>query len=208
MRFAYADPPYPGRAHLYPEQTEVDHAELIDRLIANYPDGWALSTDSRGLWEVLPILRPHRDQLRARLAIWHTPDAAPFGSGHPRGRDSRIAWAFEVVLFAGGRGRPGPNLTDLATIPRPERGRGFVGQKPAAFGVWICRLLGVERGDQVDDLFPGSGAFGRAVESYQMQWPLPNPPRHPQARRSGKLKGSRGWRSPQDELVLEGETSA
>ena len=37
MHFAYADPPYPGKANLYPEKTEIDHASLIDRLTANYP---------------------------------------------------------------------------------------------------------------------------------------------------------------------------
>jgi hypothetical protein len=32
MRLAYADPPYPGKAHLYPENSEVDHTvmPLID----------------------------------------------------------------------------------------------------------------------------------------------------------------------------------
>lgn len=47
--FAYADPPYPGKAHLYPECTEVDHVALIAGLVEGYPDGWALSTDSRSL---------------------------------------------------------------------------------------------------------------------------------------------------------------
>ena len=28
LRFAYADPPYPGKADIYPEREEVDHAEL------------------------------------------------------------------------------------------------------------------------------------------------------------------------------------
>lgn len=42
MRFAYADPPYPGKAKYYPEKTEVDHASLIGRLATEYPDGWAL----------------------------------------------------------------------------------------------------------------------------------------------------------------------
>jgi hypothetical protein len=49
MRFAYADPPYPGQAwRVYGRHEdyagEVDHAELIARLERDYPDGWALST--------------------------------------------------------------------------------------------------------------------------------------------------------------------
>lgn len=39
--FAYADPPYPGMANLYPERTEVDHPALIADLVARF-DGWAL----------------------------------------------------------------------------------------------------------------------------------------------------------------------
>lgn len=46
MRFAYADPPYIGCAHLYPEKREIDHDELIARLLSDYPDGWALSASS------------------------------------------------------------------------------------------------------------------------------------------------------------------
>jgi hypothetical protein len=38
VRLAYADPPYPGRAHLYADHPdyagEVDHRELISRLAA------------------------------------------------------------------------------------------------------------------------------------------------------------------------------
>jgi len=46
VRVAYADPPYPGCAHLYKDHPdyagEVDHAELIDRMEREFPDGWAL----------------------------------------------------------------------------------------------------------------------------------------------------------------------
>ncbi len=41
MRFAYADPPYPGNAGIYPEREGVDYRELIARLRAEFPDGWA-----------------------------------------------------------------------------------------------------------------------------------------------------------------------
>lgn len=49
VKFAYADPPYPGhtKRKLYandPQCAEVDHAELVARLVRDFPDGWALST--------------------------------------------------------------------------------------------------------------------------------------------------------------------
>jgi hypothetical protein len=34
--------------------------------------------------------------------------------------------------------------------------------KPAAVCRWIFGLLGAQAGDSLDDLFPGSGAVGRA----------------------------------------------
>lgn len=205
-KFAYADPPYPGRSHLYksvdrPGAVEVDHAELIDRLVADYPDGWALSTDERGLWVVIPLLIERRRKIKARIVIWHQPDASPMGIGHPQGRDSRIGLAWEAVVIAGGRGRGAGvgDVMDHASIIRTNRNAGFVGEKPAAFAVWVCRLLGVVAGDQVDDLYPGSGAFGRAVEAFLMQPPLLNPPRQTM-RKSGKIRSSRGWRTAQDTL--------
>src|SRR5262245_15281863 len=49
LRFAYADPPYPKLARKYyrdhPDYGgEVDHHALINRLVEEFPDGWALST--------------------------------------------------------------------------------------------------------------------------------------------------------------------
>lgn len=53
MKFAYADPPYVGQAKKHysadPRCAEVDHAELIARLCADFPDGWALSLSSPSL---------------------------------------------------------------------------------------------------------------------------------------------------------------
>ena len=58
MRFAYADPPYPGRAHYYPEQTEVDYRAMVERLVAEFEDGWALSTSAEALQDVLAVCPP------------------------------------------------------------------------------------------------------------------------------------------------------
>lgn len=63
MRLAYADPPYPGRAHLYeghPDYAgEVDHEALIEHLNGwKRYDGWALSTSAAALRELLPLCPP------------------------------------------------------------------------------------------------------------------------------------------------------
>jgi hypothetical protein len=63
LRLAYADPPYPGRAHLYEDHPdfagEVDHVALIEQL-GGY-DGWALSTSAEALHWILPLCPPeHR----------------------------------------------------------------------------------------------------------------------------------------------------
>lgn len=49
----------------------------------------------------------------------------------------------------------------MTTLP----GR-VIGAKPAAFARWIFQLLGAAPGDTFDDLFPGSGAIGRAWHAY------------------------------------------
>jgi hypothetical protein len=41
-----------------------------------------------------------------------------------------------------------------------------IGAKPAAVCRWIFDLLGAAPGDSLDDLFPGSGAVGRAWAAF------------------------------------------
>jgi hypothetical protein len=62
MRFAFADPPYPGKAGYYPERQEVDHGELIARLSST------TCTPGRA-----PCPRRGGD---TRVPWWHT-DASP-----------------------------------------------------------------------------------------------------------------------------------
>ncbi len=162
LRLAYADPPYPGHAGLYrghPDYAgEVDHAALIERL-ATY-DGWALSTSAEALPAVLALCPPG-----VRVAAWHRGE-----------RPAPARWplhAWEPVLYFGGRQLPrqpgGPRRTDsivcgvaaLTTLP----GR-VPGTKPAKVCRWIFGLLGAAPGDTLDDLFPGSGAVGRAWAAF------------------------------------------
>jgi site-specific DNA-adenine methylase len=63
IRFAYADPPYIGQSkRLYGDHPdyagEVDHAELIDRLMAEFPDGWALSLSMKSLPQIMRLCPP------------------------------------------------------------------------------------------------------------------------------------------------------
>ncbi|MGH8572084.1 MAG: hypothetical protein ACREX8_05855 [Gammaproteobacteria bacterium] len=63
LTFAYADPPYPGTAKKYygaeaDYAGEVDHAALIASLTAADYAGWALSTSSKALRDILPLCPP------------------------------------------------------------------------------------------------------------------------------------------------------
>ena len=176
MRFAYADPPYPGQSkRLYGDHPdyagEVDHAELISRLVTDYPDGWALSTSATELRSIL-ILCPADVQ----VAIWHVTNAE-----HPGGRKCHWWRVWEPVIVHGGR-TDAPLIRNLTTAGRPRAG--FTGAKPATFSRWVFGLLGALPGDELDDLFPGSGAVGRAWEEYRSQPWLPElEPRRKEDRR-------------------------
>jgi hypothetical protein len=163
IRLAYADPPYPGlsaryyRAH--PDYAgEVDHRALLSRLQAF--DGWALSTSSSALVDVLVICRELG--LRPRVASW------------TRGpRPGRSAWprrAWEPVVFAGGRRLPSSDVVDDALVwtsrPRLSDPKRVVGAKPSRFAFWLFGLLGALPGDELVDLFPGSGGITRAWNVY------------------------------------------
>jgi hypothetical protein len=45
--------------------------------------------------------------------------------------------------------------------------RNFPGAKPECFCWWIFDLLGLQADDEFHDLFPGSGAVGRAWAIYR-----------------------------------------
>lgn len=44
------------------------------------------------------------------------------------------------------------------------RKKGLPGAKPDAFNDWILLLLNYEKGDQLDDLFPGTNGMASAIE--------------------------------------------
>jgi len=157
-RFCYADPPYPGRSGYYPERQEVDHAELIARLEAGWPDGWALSTSAAALRDVLALCPPG-----VRVCAWRR------RTRPARSRRTLSAW--EPLLVVGGRPLSVEAPQELLDV-LDYRGRydafpgALTGMKPPEFGVWLFRQLGARPGDKLADLFPGSGAITRAWDLY------------------------------------------
>jgi hypothetical protein len=161
LRFAYADPPYPGKASYYPENSEVDHGWLIAGLCAGWPDGWALSTSAAALPDVLAICV----ELRAtvRVAVWV--------KGPRRVRSRRALNAYEPVVLSGGRHLPTERTQELVDV-LDYRGRyrafpgALIGAKPPQFSSWLFAMLGAQPGDELADLFPGSGAVSLAWQRY------------------------------------------
>ncbi len=152
--FAYADPPFPGLAAKYyrSEPTyggEVDHRALIASLTSAGYAGWALSTSSKALRDVLPLCPP-----RARVCAWVKPIVVPRATN---GLHSR----WEALIVVGGRSRL-PAVRDWL-MAKPARGWGTLpGRKPVAFCAWLFDCLGMVPGDRLVDLFPGTGAVTRA----------------------------------------------
>lgn len=176
MRFAYADPPYLGRCSYYghnhpsgPRPFDgrcwndlATHQLLIAWLDVEYPDGWALSASAPSLRDLLPCT-----PAESRIAPWVKTFCA-FKRG------IRPAYAWEPVIF---RSRANPPHRPHAP---PERGgkqttpkdfyagritlkRGLTGSKSRDFCAWVLSLLNVQRGDVVDDLFPGVGGMAEAL---------------------------------------------
>jgi hypothetical protein len=152
MRFGYADPPYPGLAKRYYGQPEVDHVALVAALASGVYDGWALSTSSRSLGDVLSLI-PGQWRKQIRVLAW----VKPIG-GSDRCLGLHSCWE-PVIIVPGRRRRPGQRDWLRAF---PARGGGdLMGRKPLAFCTWLFACLGMQPGDELDDLFPGTGIVGR-----------------------------------------------
>jgi hypothetical protein len=164
VKAAYADPPYLGcgkshYGHLHAEAADYDdpetHRKLIARLCDEF-DAWALSLHSPSLKVILPMCPDD-----CRVSPW----VKPFASFKP-GVNPAFAW--EPVIWRGGRkrGLDEPTLRDYCSAPITLR-RGFPGAKPDEFCWWLFDLLGLTPDDEFHDLFPGSGAVGRAWEAWK-----------------------------------------
>jgi hypothetical protein len=161
---AYADPPYPGQSDRYKNGRDVNLPLLIAYL--NEFDGWALSTSAaalRDVWNLAP---------QARCAAWLKTWAS---NGW-----SRVRWSWEPVLFMTDRKglKPGersdvwdglvcaPNCAVGSWEEIPGKGGG---SKPYEFVRWVLALLDYEEGDELVDIFPGSGGVLRHAAVQQSE---------------------------------------
>ena len=156
MKFAYADPPYPGQGHRYPEG-EIDHGPLIALMCLDF-DGWALSTGAKNLQYVLSLCPPD-----VRVLAW-VKTWASFKPG------VGLAYAWEPVILWHPRKRPFGAVTVRDWIAEPIATQtGLVGAKPARLALWLFEAAGLEPDDEFVDLFPGTGTFTRAWERWSRQ---------------------------------------
>ena len=160
MRFAYADPPYVGQSRKHYGGSEVNHRLLITHLVDEFPDGWALSCSTPSLRELLPLCP--RD---VRIGAWVKPFAIFKPNVNP-------GYAWEPVIFCGGRKhqRDEPTVRDWVSVNITLR-RGLSGVKPDGFSRWVFDLLNVIEGDELIDVFPGSGAVSNAFRRLSERLP-------------------------------------
>lgn len=143
MRVAYADPPYIGCAHFYEEKQEVDHAQLIERMNDEFPDGWALSLHSPSLKIILPMCPDD-----VRVMAW----VKPWCSFKP---SMRVAYAWEPLIVRGGRKKESKTEeTERDWVSANiTMQRGMVGAKPEQFCFWLFRVFGLSPDDEFVDLY-------------------------------------------------------
>lgn len=172
MKLGYADPPYPGCAHLYKDHPdfagEVDHAALIERLQSEF-DGWLLHTSATP--EALALIAPLVAGTGARWMSWVKPFAA-FKRNVP------VAYAWEPVIVKPAR-KPVVSkrlvMRDWVDCPITMK-RGLTGAKPEKVCHWAFEMLAAWPTDELVDLFPGTGAVTEAWKSWQGKFALPLAP--------------------------------
>jgi hypothetical protein len=171
MKFAYADPPYLGCGRLYAKHhaealiwdDPKTHQALVERLVVEFLDGWALSLSSPSLRTILPMCPPD-----VRIGFWGK-SFVTYKKG------VRPCYASEPLIYWRGRNPPRfkhapPEKGGKATTPKDfivcpiTLKKGLTGAKPEKFCEWVLELLNVQPGDEVHDLFPGTGIMGRVAE--------------------------------------------
>lgn len=180
IRVAYADSPYLGCCRLYGHEhgggsdmpwdgacwdDPRTHEALIAWLTAEFPDGWALSATSVSLRTILPMCPPD-----VRVASW----VKPF---HVYKKGVRPAYSWEPIIYRRGRQEAlAPPKGGKAITPKdhliteaPDAvacnitlKKGLTGAKPEKVCHWLFDLLGLRPGDELVDLFPGTGVVSEA----------------------------------------------
>lgn len=165
MRLAYADPPYYKCAVKFygdhPEAAVYDtiegHQDLVRRLVDEFPDGWALSMGSVDLLRLLPHLTPLMPE-GTRVGAW----MKPFASFKP-GVNPAYTWEPVVFRTTRKRDRSEPTVKDHCAVNITLK-KGLTGAKPLDFNLWVLDQLGYQPGDELVDLFPGTGGMAAALE--------------------------------------------
>lgn len=173
MRFAFADPPYYQCAVKFygdhPDAAVYDtidgHRALVKRLRDEFPDGWALCMGSVDIIELVPHLADLLPK-GTRTGAW----CKSFASFKP---NVNPAFTWEPVLFLPGRRGDRTRLTVKDHLVEPiALQKGLTGAKPPAFNRWVLDLLGWLPGDELVDLFPGTGGMGLVVMDAEQQTDL------------------------------------
>lgn len=163
MKCAYADPPYLGCGKMYVAyHTDAlawddpeTHRALIERLCAEYSDGWAMSLSSPSLKTIIPMCPDD-----CRVSAW----VKPFAVFRP---NVGVAYAWEPVIWRGGRRRTREQNTVRDWVSENiTLKRGLTGAKPRGFARWIFEILNLQQGDEFEDLFPGTNAVGVAWQDW------------------------------------------
>jgi hypothetical protein len=156
VKIAYADPPYPGCAHLYKDHPdfggEVDHKALVGRLFDEF-DGFVLHTSSVSLPEILALMPWGKPTWR--VMAWVKPFAA-FKRNVP------VAYAWEPVIVQPCR-KP---VVSKRVVMRDwfsysiTMKKGLTGAKPPPLIEWAFEVVGAQPYDDLVDLYPGTGIVG------------------------------------------------
>lgn len=169
MKLGYADPPYPGCADLYRDHVdyagEVDHVALIAHLEDEFA-GWVLHTNATP--STMALLAPLVVKTGARWCSWVKGFAA-------FKRNVSVAYAWEPVIIKAAR-KPVVSkrlvMRDWVECSITLK-RGLTGAKPEAVCHWAFELCGARPDDQLEDLFPGTGAVTKAWATWQGKFTLP-----------------------------------
>lgn len=181
-KLAIADPPYPpfvgsgGRKNrssrwygggqrsstdrpsdFHPEAAEWDdparHRRLLEELVDEF-DGFAIATSPDGLAAYGPL------PIGVRIMAWVKPN------GQPGAHRLRSVWE-PVILYppVGRRSNRGGvgSINDVLTENSPRVG--FIGAKPEAWTRWVLDAMTYQKGDEVVDLFRGSGLVTRELDN-------------------------------------------
>jgi hypothetical protein len=166
MKFAYADPPYYGRAKeiygkLHPNAGDWDdqatHLQLVERLCDEYPDGWALSCNSKDLRWILPYC-PEDSRVGSWCKNWH------------QIRPTSTQWAWEPLIWRTTKKDPKRPMVRDWLVANMQTNKGTPGSKPHEFNRWVLDLLLFDQNeDTVDDIFPGSKGMSVALTELKLE---------------------------------------